>query len=289
LSKGFAEPEDHPLIGCLKLGVLLFAGRGRGIESQPKGSQFRRVADMAAGTISRPWRRYLRFSLRGLIVVVIVIGVGLGWMVRTIRSARIQREAVAAVRTYPGYVFYDWEWSNGVFIRGGRPWAPKWLIDLIGIDFFGNVTNIGLSRSSVAPNAVIAAVGNLSGLQRLSLSGTSVADGDLAHLTRLTDLSDLFLANTKVSDAGLAHLEGLNRLSSLELHDTPVTDAGLVHLQRLTGLRNLCLAKTPVTDGGLAHLNGLTKLSVLNVMYTRVSGTGANHLKQALPSLTIHH
>jgi hypothetical protein len=38
-------------------------------------------------TISRPWRRYLRFSVRGLIVLVLLIGAGLGW---TVRSARIQ-------------------------------------------------------------------------------------------------------------------------------------------------------------------------------------------------------
>ena len=45
--------------------------------------------------VSHPWRRFLRFSVRGLIVVVLVIGAGLGWIVR---QAHIQRDAVAAIR-----------------------------------------------------------------------------------------------------------------------------------------------------------------------------------------------
>jgi hypothetical protein len=43
---------------------------------------------------SRPSRRYLSFSLRGLIVLVLAAGAGMGWFVR---QARLQREAVAAM------------------------------------------------------------------------------------------------------------------------------------------------------------------------------------------------
>jgi hypothetical protein len=59
---------------------------------------------------SGPWRRFLRFSVRGLIVLVLVIGAAIGWLVR---SAHIQRDAVAAIRAAGGAVKYDWEWTNG--------------------------------------------------------------------------------------------------------------------------------------------------------------------------------
>ncbi len=64
---------------------------------------------MPAGPASRPWRRYLRFSVRGLIVLVLVIGVWLGWLVR---SARIQRDAVAVLDRDQVSVSYDWEWNG---------------------------------------------------------------------------------------------------------------------------------------------------------------------------------
>ena len=37
---------------------------------------------MLASPDSRHWRSYLRLSMRGLIVLVLVTGAGLGWLVR---------------------------------------------------------------------------------------------------------------------------------------------------------------------------------------------------------------
>ena len=74
---------------------------------------------MPAEPVSRPWRRFLRFSVRGLVVVVLLIGVGLGWLVL---GARIQRDAVAAIKSGGGGVNYDWEWSNGKIIPGESLW-----------------------------------------------------------------------------------------------------------------------------------------------------------------------
>ena len=71
-----------------------------------------------AEPVSFTWRSSLRFSVRGLVVLVLVIGGWLGWIVR---SARIQREAVAAIEKAGGRVKYDWEWSGGKQIPGGDP------------------------------------------------------------------------------------------------------------------------------------------------------------------------
>jgi hypothetical protein len=87
----------------------------------------------------RPWRRLLRFSVRGLIVLVLVIGAALGWIVH---QAHVQRDAVAALRMAGGLVQCDWEWRDGNRISGGKPWAPRWLVDLIGVDYFGHVTTV---------------------------------------------------------------------------------------------------------------------------------------------------
>jgi hypothetical protein len=63
---------------------------------------------MPAGRISQPWRSYLRFSVRGLIVVVLVVGAGLEWIVH---QAHVQRDAAAAIKNSGGSVQYDSEWS----------------------------------------------------------------------------------------------------------------------------------------------------------------------------------
>ena len=97
---------------------------------------------MPDAPVARPWRRFLRFSVRGLIVAVLLIGVWLGWIVR---NARIQREAVAAVESAGGIVFYDLELTKGELILGGKPWMPLWLVGFIGLDYLVGVTEVDLN------------------------------------------------------------------------------------------------------------------------------------------------
>jgi internalin A len=233
----------------------------------------------------RSWRRFLRFGVRGLIVLVFVIGAGLGWIVR---EARSQREAVAAIKNAGGTVIYDWEFNNGKPLPGGKPWAPKWLVNLVGIDYFGHVTAaVAHDLSAVTSDEVIAHVGLLTRIESLILHHSAISDAGLVHLKGLINLSTLWVDSTLVTDTGLVHLKGLTRLSYLWLSDTRVTDAGLAHLNGLTGLSSLVLSNTPVTDAGLAHLKGLTKLTALQLGGTQVTEAGAKELKRALPGLRI--
>ena len=54
-----------------------------------------KVAIMAAEKFPRRWRSYLRFSVRALLVAVLVIGGGVAWVVH---SAQVQREVVRVCR-----------------------------------------------------------------------------------------------------------------------------------------------------------------------------------------------
>jgi hypothetical protein len=215
--------------------------------------------------------------VRGLIVFVLVIGVGLGWIVR---QAHIQRDAVAAIRKAGGSVFYSWEWDHGKAIPGGRPRQPSWVVESIGVEVYGQVTGVELWGSYGPADIVLAAAGRLDRLQRLWVfTHTSATDAGLMHLAGLTDLSSLGLNRTQVTDAGLVHLKGLAKLSTLVLNGTQVTDAGLVHLKGLTNLSYLRLDGTQVTDAGLVHLGRLTKLSDLWLNGTQVTDVGLVHLK----------
>ncbi len=263
---------------------------------------------MTTSPVSLPWRRRLQFSIRVLIVVVLLIGGGLGWLVH---GARTQREAVAAIVKAGGNVAYDWQWKNPGAIQGGTPKAPRWLIDILGVDYFGHVTVVMLPSASddelshlgrlgqleylvVLPSpgnmttAGLAHLKRLSNLRHLFLGDTPLTDEGLTFLHGLTNLETLDLSSTLVTDAGLTHLEGLTRLSVLFLMNTQVTDAGLVHLKGLVNLKELLLLHTPVTDAGLVQLKGLTNLSVLDLQHTRVTDAGAQDLQRALPNLAIY-
>ncbi len=141
---------------------------------------------MLTGPASRPWRRFLRFSVRGLMVFLMAVGVGLGWIVH---QAHVQRDAVAAIKETGGAVRYDWEFRNCKALPGGKPWAPRWLVDLVGVDYFGHVTAAVAHHMSLATtDAVIAQVGRLTRAESLNIHDSPLSDSGLMHLKGLTNL-----------------------------------------------------------------------------------------------------
>src|SRR5262249_17953896 len=148
--------------------------------------------------VRRPWRRFLRFSVRGGVVVVLVIGGWLGWIVR---SAGIQREAVEEIEKTAAGVRYHWEWKNDSWDPSVPIWAPKWLLDRFGIDYFDHVAAVSLQ--GLEPNRLMIQVGHFDRLEMLELVGQPLSDAELAHISQLNHLKNLDLGWTKVTDAGL--------------------------------------------------------------------------------------
>src|SRR4051812_12372625 len=89
--------------------------------------------------IGRALRRRTRLSLRGSILLVLGLGLWLGWQARL---ARERRKAIADVVAYGGDVFFDWEFVDGKRVPGGAPRAPGWLRRAIGDDFFHDVVEV---------------------------------------------------------------------------------------------------------------------------------------------------
>ncbi|QDV38837.1 leucine-rich repeat domain-containing protein [Tautonia plasticadhaerens] len=248
---------------------------------------------------ARPrWRRLVpRLSVRMLLVLVLVIGGGLGWVVH---SARVQREAVEAIRRAGGSVQYDWQveaeraaLKNGMGGMGGGflvlpdaepPW-PRWLVDRLGVDFFGSVVEVDVIGGG--SDALLAHIGRLDRLDHLRFLDSDVSPAGLSRLRTLSRLKWLDLGETNVTDAGLAHLRGLTALEGLGLDQTRIGDAGLAHLAEMSNLRHLDLSTTDVGDPGLVRLQGLTNLETLYLGDTRVTIEETESLARSHPCLDI--
>jgi hypothetical protein len=239
------------------------------------------VAEFASGSL----RRFRRISIRGLIVLVLVIGTGLGWIVR---RAHFQRDAVRTILKAGGQVDYDLNYdrypATGVF-----PWKKlaswKMLIaDRIGFDFVYHVAYVQLTNSwttnETERQRALARLPDLERLGTLNLAGESVTDSDLAALEGLNHLEHLMLQNTGVSDAGLAHLRALTSLQEIYIRNAPIGDQGLAHLQALPNLRHLTLSHTRVTDAGMERLKDVGGLLTLDLGSTKISDAGLRHLAE---------
>ena len=216
--------------------------------------------------------RRFQFSIRSLLVLVVVVAIPCSWFAVEMKEARKQQKAVEEIRKSHGLVQYDWE--AGV----PKPPAPVWLLHPLGDDFFSDVAWVFASDTQFT-DAALKDLKDWTELQELDLPNTRITDAGLKNLEGLTKLQRLLLPFTKVTDAGLRHLKGLTRLDTLLLSHTQVTDAGLVHLESLTQLETLDLDHTQVADAGLQHLRCLTRLKSLSLSNTRVTDAGLVHLK----------
>jgi Leucine Rich repeat len=122
-----------------------------------------RLTDQSRPGARSLWSR-VRFSIRGLIVLVLAIGCGLGWIVH---DARVQRDAVAAIQSTGGQATYDWEDHDGI-------------------------TDTGLTH-----------LRRLTAIEFLDLGRTRITDEGLVHLKRMKSLRRLILAGTQIEGQGL--------------------------------------------------------------------------------------
>ncbi len=81
-----------------------------------------------------------------------------------------------------------------------------------------------------------------------------VDDGALPYLANLSGLEELYLSNTTVSDNGLRLLAPLRCLKRLYVYHTDISDSGLMNLVQLPGLVNLTCSGTATTEEGLSRL-----------------------------------
>ena len=98
---------------------------------------------------SRP-RIRLHFTLRLLLATLTLLCLALGWWTH---RAREQQRLVVRIRESGGRVEYDYQRSEQ-FIRSLKKWqsvsqVPKWLLDLLGEDYFHEVIEVWISDPSL--------------------------------------------------------------------------------------------------------------------------------------------
>jgi Leucine-rich repeat (LRR) protein len=220
-----------------------------------------------------------QFSLRSLLALITLFAIWFGWATN---EAHKQRTAVAWITEWGGTALYDYEFDQNGFRLGRHDVdlpGPRWLRELLGRDFFGNVVQVELPRrrvddlSPLSPldhlNALdlsetqateLTALAELEGLEYLNVSNTQIRD--LSALGTWRKLRCLWADETQIHD--LTPLSGCNVLNALNLRATQVRD--LTPLSALTSLKTLDLSETRVDD--VSVLRGLGNLRILDLSST---------------------
>jgi hypothetical protein len=171
-------------------------------------------------------RRLLQFSLRTLLLFVLLCACSCSWLAVKMQQLRKQREAIEALRHFPGGIQYDYQRA-----KEKVPPGPEWLRRWAGDDVLAHVEFVCLGGNEKFTDETMVHVEALPRLKVLRIGGAAVSDAGLEHLGKLTQLEQLNLSRTGITDAGLEQLAILTHLNDLMLYETRVTAAGVAKLQ----------------------------------------------------------
>ena len=254
-------------------------------------------------------RRWYQFSLRTLIVVIVLLSVLFGTLSAWLQRGRRQTQAVATIRKYKGNITYDYmshHNADGSVSYGHKVDSPVpvWLIRWLGVDFFHEVvsidadsgsqhavwdaigqfpevTRLSVSGSSLQGPVDVTSLSKLRRLRSLLISGDTIRGEDLRCLQDAVDLESLWIQDSTFNDQGLQYLAALPKLTTLSFRYTRVGDDGLAFLADYPSLKYVDLSHTQVTDRAMDHLAAIPQLTSLALEGTKVTDAGAVRLSQA--------
>ncbi len=174
----------------------------------------------------KPKLHWYQFSLKTLLLVMLMSCVAFAWIGWRMQQARENRARVATSEKEIEQAVAEIEKLGAVVTSSHvelRPqtWLEEQFDDPGGVDDpvrILEVTGVRLVGPSALPDP------------ELYRREGKVTDAGLAHLNKLKALETLDLYRSNITDAGLEHVRGLKRLKFLMLQSTYITDAGLMHL-----------------------------------------------------------
>lgn len=237
---------------------------------------------MSIFSIISPRRRWLRFSLRSMLVTLLAASAALGlWS----RSALKQKKAVETLRAGGWLVMYDYDEDS---LGTSKP--GDCISALLGVDYVHTVTGVGEAiGSKLHGEQALAALKDLSRLRIIELTRTAPTDDDLRELGRCWSLQQLKIWNSSsITDAGVAHLSGLEKLQIALFANARFTGKALRPLGRLPRLTDLFLDQQ-IVDDGVSELANFRKLKTLWVFFKLDADIDSlkSRVRQVLPDCDV--
>jgi hypothetical protein len=236
-------------------------------------------------------RRHFQFTLRTLLLVVLLVACLLSWLGTRLRRATDQWALVSKLEEAGFQITYVSEFPQAENMESMEEWCdflfngppgPSRVRETLGFEPF---VDIGAAvadpaRAQEITDGDLAIFADVPEVQMIGLAGTNITDRGLERIKNLPKLWCLDLDNTQITDAGLARLKGMTGLQQLYLCGTRITDAGLAHLHGMNDLFLLMLNDTRVTDAGIARLEGKSGAMAVYARNTQVTEAGARRLSE---------
>ena len=247
-----------------------------------------------------PRRRWFQFSLRTLLLMMLVFGCGLGWFTAKRRQAQQawKRIADAEKQDVTLYSAGDDVYYGKISHQGTR--FEQWL----GISMPTPPECAKISLSRYNSKEAISQLANFPVIADIRVNAVSISDDDfellagekrlttlyialssplnLTLLTGMSSLVDLKIVSSRcMTDDAVQSIPDLPSLTILAIRDCPITGANLSHLATACPqLESLSLRNTKLNEHEMLELEKLSHLKQLDLMYTQLTDDGMAHLSE---------
>ncbi len=147
--------------------------------------------------VLRARRRWHQYSLRTLLVVMLLVAAAMSWAAAEIRKVDERRRVEESQLTMAIYTCSDRSF----------PWYSGWLHKLFGQEESYDYESLVLNNFASVNDDTLAAIAHFENLGQLWLNGEiSITDAGLEKLAELKQLRDLSLADAPVTAAAVERL-----------------------------------------------------------------------------------
>ncbi len=210
-----------------------------------------------------PRPRWFQFSLRTLLVLMLILPISLGWLAQARMKSQRQWNAVYQLRQLGAEVLSAPGSDLNVSSISVPQRAPAWQ-RLIGIDLPVHLNHCFCQSDTFSDEDALP-LKELPHLQSLSLLRSQLTDETSATIGRLKELKILNYGSSHLTDKSLSQLAKCPQLEALVFINVPVTDQGLSALENHPALRLLVCHSPLITDAGIASVATCQNLEELTV------------------------
>lgn len=253
-------------------------------------------------------RRWLTLSLRGLMILVLLLSLPMGWIARDVVRAQREANVISAIENAGGFASFQYQ-SVINLSETPEPPGPWILRRLFGDHLHAHIDYVSLYEpegvDSIVPQLVhfhrleflslpeaplndrsVEVISQLPTLRELDLSKVELTIEQMRVVLKAPQLKSIWLSNDLASDEVLELLPTFApQLEEINLAETTITDVGMHSLGRLPHLTYVDIEGAPeVTNRGLASLADCQKLVSFNASATSID-EGCLDTLQKLPHL----
>ncbi len=245
-------------------------------------------------------RRWFQFSLRSLLVVMLVLPMVLGvyarYRARSQRQWRLVNELEEAGGLFDLVVldqmepkqeqgpFLQWQTRLGIDLPQGRKSftifkSPEAGAPLANLGELPQLESICLADGRIQDKD-LTTLAKLPRLRFLRVDSDHITDEGVAALGRCTSLKDIAIEGNQLTGKSLAVVADLPNLKLLHWYSELTTDGDLECLRNMLNLEELHLRGNMIHDAGLEAVCTCTNLERLTFMYGEFSGPAMRSLEQ---------